>query len=301
MEFTTHLPCTTWSPASIISHLELSIIIGTLEISGSAITKFKNLTMASLPSISPSSILISIIWAPPSTCSRATLKASSNFSSLIKRRNFFEPATFVRSPTFTKFVSADKTNGSNPESFRYFLGSFLLVGCVFTLSDILSFTTLAIAVICSGVVPQQPPTIFTKLFSTYSFIWAAICAGVSSYSPKAFGNPAFGCAETAWLVLADNTSKCGTNWLAPKAQLKPTDKIGIWEIEIKKASAVCPDKVLPEASVMVPLTIMGTSIWRSSFTSSMANKAAFAFKVSKIVSTNSKSAPPSNKASTCCL
>ncbi len=72
-------------------------------------------------------------------------------------------------------------------------------------------------------------------------------------------------------------------------------------MEIKKASAVCPDNVLPDASVIVPLTIIGTSICLSSFTSSIAKRAAFAFKVSKIVSTNKISEPPSSKASTCCL
>ena len=42
-------------------------------------------------------------------------------------------------------------------------------------------------------------------------------------------------------------------------------------------------------------------MFRSSFTSSIANNAALAFNVSKTVSTNNKSTPPSTKASTCCL
>ena len=127
MELTTHLPCTTCNPASIISHLELSIIMGTLEISGSAITRFKNLTIAFLPSMSPSSMLMSIICAPPSTCSLATSKASSNFSSFINRRNFLEPATLVRSPTLIKFVSGVTTNGSRPLSFKKRCSFFPLI------------------------------------------------------------------------------------------------------------------------------------------------------------------------------
>ena len=115
---TTHFPCTTCSPASMISHLELSIIMGTLEISGSATIRFKNLTMASFPSIKPSSILISMIWAPPSTWCRATSKASSNFSSFMSRRNFFDPATLVRSPTLMKLLSWVITKGSRPDNFR---------------------------------------------------------------------------------------------------------------------------------------------------------------------------------------
>ncbi len=126
MEFTTHFPCTTCNPASIISHLLLSIIIGTREISGSAITRFRNFTIASLPSIKPSSIFTSMICAPFSTCSRATERASSKFRFFISRRNFFEPATLVRSPTFMKLLSGVIIRGSSPLSFRYFLFSVFI-------------------------------------------------------------------------------------------------------------------------------------------------------------------------------
>ena len=67
IELTMALPCTHLRPASMISHLELSIIMGTRAISGSETIRFKNLTIASLPSIKPSSIFTSMIWAPPST------------------------------------------------------------------------------------------------------------------------------------------------------------------------------------------------------------------------------------------
>ena len=153
----------------------------------------------------------------------------------------------------------------------------------------------------SGFVPQHPPMILIKFSSKYSLIWSCISLGVSSYCPKAFGNPALGCAEILKDVLCANCFKYGFSWCAPKAQLKPTLNNGICEIEIKKASTVCPESVLPEASVMVPETIIGMSILRSSLTSSMAKSAAFAFSVSKMVSTKSKSTPPSIRASTCCL
>jgi hypothetical protein len=48
-----------------------------------------------------------------------------------------------------------------------------------------------------------------------------------------------------------------------------------------KASAVCPDNVLPEASVMVPLTITGISIILLLLPLQWQNKAAFALRVSK--------------------
>ncbi len=61
IELTTPLPCRHCSPASITSHLELSIIMGTLAISGSEAIRFKKVFISWVPSSNPSSILISMI------------------------------------------------------------------------------------------------------------------------------------------------------------------------------------------------------------------------------------------------
>ena len=134
MEFTIHFPCTHFSPASIISNLEESIMIGILAISGSACTKFKKTVIASTPSSIASSIFISITCAPLSTCCRATLNASSYWPSLIRRANFLLPVTLVRSPTFTKFVSGRTIRGSNPLSLKK--------GCICIVSFIIYFIML---------------------------------------------------------------------------------------------------------------------------------------------------------------
>ena len=63
-------------PASITSHLELSIITGTRAMSGSAAIRFRKVRMATTPSSRPSSMLMSMIWAPASTCWRATSSAA---------------------------------------------------------------------------------------------------------------------------------------------------------------------------------------------------------------------------------
>jgi len=76
IELTMALPCTHFRPASITSHLELSIITGTRAMSGSAAIRFRNVTMACLESSRPSSMLTSMTWAPASTCWRATDRAS---------------------------------------------------------------------------------------------------------------------------------------------------------------------------------------------------------------------------------
>ncbi len=68
---------------------------------------------------------------------------------------------------------------------------------------------------------------------------------------------------------------------------------GKLESEWKKAFAVCPERMRPEASVIVPETMTGNRHPRSSQTSWMAYRAAFAFSVSKTVSTRRMSAPPS--------
>src|SRR5690606_3068924 len=57
-------------------------------------------------------------------------------------------------------------------------------------------TAPAMARMCSGVVPQQPPLLLTRPDCANAPSTAAISAGVSSYSPKAFGRPALGWALT---------------------------------------------------------------------------------------------------------
>ncbi|KFD79249.1 hypothetical protein DA89_3430 [Vibrio paracholerae] len=176
-------------PASITSHFEESTITGTLEISGSEAHRFKKRTMHASASNIPSSMLISMICAPFSTCSRATSSASSYCSSLIKRLKRAEPVTLVRSPTLTNKVSGPILSGSKPERRHSTFRSGRALG--FTPS-----TALAMAAICSGVVPQQPPTKFKKPACAHSAICSAISSAERSYSPNALGSPAFGCAET---------------------------------------------------------------------------------------------------------
>ena len=59
------------------------------------------------------------------------------------------------------------------------------------------------------------------------------------------------------------------------------------------ASSVCPVKVLPLASVIVPDAITGSLIPFSSNTESIANNAALQFRTSNIVSTRRICTPPS--------
>jgi len=77
MEFTTDLPCTHFSPASITDHFEESIMMGTRLMSGSAAIKFRKVCIAASESNMPSSMLTSSMLAPLSTCWRATSSATA--------------------------------------------------------------------------------------------------------------------------------------------------------------------------------------------------------------------------------
>ena len=70
-------------------------------------------------------------------------------------------------------------------------------------------------------------------------------------------------------------------------------KRGACETEIQNASKVCPERVRPLASVIVPEIISGNLLPCVSKTSSAAKSAALQFSVSKTVSMSKRSAPPS--------
>ena len=187
IEFTIGLPWTHLSPASITDHLEESIIIGTLEISGSEAIKFKNFTMAFSASNMPSSILMSIICAPFSTCCLATTTASSYCSSMISLAKALDPVTLVLSPTLINNSESPITIGSSPDR-------RILLSIFGTNLGRHAFKLSAIAAICSGVVPQQPPATFTKPLSANSFNKPEVSSGFSSnpVSDIGFGRPALG-------------------------------------------------------------------------------------------------------------
>ncbi len=109
------LPWMHFSPASMTSHFELSIMIGTRAISGSPAIRFRKRTIAAFESNMASSMLMSMICAPFSTCWRATLSACSKSPLRIMRAKAFEPVTLVRSPMLTNSESASMCTGSRPD------------------------------------------------------------------------------------------------------------------------------------------------------------------------------------------
>jgi len=103
------------------------------------------------------------------------------------RAKAFEPVTLVRSPTFTNSEEASTVNGSRPDR-------RIATGTSGTARGAASASSSAIALMCSGVVPQQPPAMFTKPASANSRSRAEVSDGSSSkpVSLIGLGRPAFG-------------------------------------------------------------------------------------------------------------
>ena len=124
-------------------------------------------------------------FAPPRTCSSATSSAAWKSPPSTSRRKRAEPVMFVRSPISVKFESARISNGSRPLKRVPGRRSGTLRGAT-------PSTAAAIWRTCSGVVPQQPPTMLTRPSRANSPRKRLVSSGCSSCSPSAFGRPAFG-------------------------------------------------------------------------------------------------------------
>ncbi len=89
---------------------------GTRAMSGSLAIRFRKRTIAAWLSSMASSMLTSTIWAPFSTCWRATASACSYWPLRIMRAKAFDPVTLVRSPMLTNRLPSPITSGSRPDS-----------------------------------------------------------------------------------------------------------------------------------------------------------------------------------------
>lgn len=150
------------------------------------------------------------------TCTLLT----SKWPSLMSRQNLRDPATLQRSPMLTKLVKGPTVKGSSPG--KLILNNWLIDWLIQTCENhVIWFFTFRryswwksfhcfgncsnknqiprykfrrilgrlTDPMCSGVVPQQPPTILTNPCSANSAICSAVMSGVSSYSPKVLGRP----------------------------------------------------------------------------------------------------------------
>src|SRR6185436_3148972 len=108
----------------------------------------------------------------------------------ISFENLGEPVTFVRSPTLTKFVSGLMVSASIPLKR---VKDSALGGTRGGTPRHVS----AMALICAGVVPQQPPTILSHPFPAHSLSCGAKVSGVSG---KPVGNIGLGKPALGWAL-----------------------------------------------------------------------------------------------------
>ena len=162
IELTTPLPCTQLEARPRArDQRELSTMIGRRATSGSVAIRLRNVVIACSPSSRSASMFTSSRFAPPRTCSSATSTAPWQSSASISARKRAEPVTFVRSPIITKPVSGPISNGSRP--LKRVPAALRRDGAAAGRA-----TAAAIAAMCSGVVPQQPPTTLTRPSSANS-------------------------------------------------------------------------------------------------------------------------------------
>ena len=209
----------------MVSQCDESIIRAAFATAGSLETYLTNLSISLVLSSIASSMLMSMMLAPSSICFAAIWSASSYCPSEISLANFLDPATLVLSPTFVKlFLLTSTLTASRPLTFNILSvkkpafpdGKPFSVAssgnkpvfpddmpyfCVLSgkkpafpdsIRGLMPFSASAIARICSGVVPQHPPAIFSNPFSAMALTAAPISAGLWSYPPISLGRPALG-------------------------------------------------------------------------------------------------------------
>ena len=200
-------PCVQRSPASMISHRELSSMRGARAMSGSAARRFRNRVMLAAPSINASSKLISMTLAPFSICWRTTVSASANFPSTMSLRNRGEPVTLARSPTMMSEPARPPGGGASllNDSSPLRRNAGVITG---TGRGLCRRVARAMARICSGVVPQHPPRMFTMPARANSRNAIAVSSGPSGkpVGASGSGNPALGWHEMKQSALDESSS-----------------------------------------------------------------------------------------------
>ena len=160
-------------------------------------------------------------------------------------------------------------------------------------------TASAIASMCAGVVPQQPPTMFSQPFAANSPSTRAI-------SSRRLVEAAERVRQAGVRIAADDrrgamfesSSIYGRICSGPSAQLMPTLSSGVRDRvpegldRLRRERARRPSKTVTEA-------ITGNAAPVSSKYFSMANRHALRISVSNAVSASSRSTPPSTSAATC--
>jgi len=101
---------------------------------------------------------------------------------------------------------------------------------------------------CSGVVPQQPPTTLTPSPSTNAFICSAKAFGERGYTVRpsiTWGIPALGMHETLPGQVRQRVRMCDFIPSGPVAQFNPSEKTGNGSIAAAAAATSEPTSIVP--------------------------------------------------------
>src|SRR5260370_8265216 len=103
---------------------------------------------------------------------------------------------------------------------------------------------------CSGVVPQQPPTRLSQPFFAHFLSFGAKFCGVSGkpVSDNGSGRPAFGYALMKYGEMRANSSTYDSISSGPNEQFKPPMSGSAGAIEMRNTSTVSPLTLPPHRS-----------------------------------------------------
>jgi hypothetical protein len=197
----------------------------------------------------PSSMFTSMIWAPFSTCWRATGQRALVVPSLMS-------AGTARAGDVGALADVDEVGvGAGPQTARARRGAG--GGAGGPARGATPCTASAMARMWSGVVPQQPPTMLTSP-PAHSRSFTAI-SGALVVAAQRVGQTGIGMGADVHVsaMRAELLRRRRAELSAPRAQLSPMESGLTWRRLVQKASAVCPDKVRPLASVIVPEIMTG--------------------------------------------
>ncbi len=150
------------------------------------------------------------------------------------------------------------------------------------------------AAMCSGLVPQQPPT----MPAPSRFAMAAVLdakpsasSGQLTVPPTERGRPALGIMQMGTLETLASASKAGSSSSGPPEQLRPSASGPNGSMMAAKAAGEAPESIRPRAST-VALAMNGSFLPARRLASSSAPMAALHCSVSCTVSMSARSAPP---------
>ena len=149
---------------------------------------------------------------------------------------------------------------------------------------------------CSGVVPQQPPTKLSPNSPTKPDRASASSSGVSGYSAPflpSTGRPAFGITETGIVECRDRCRRCSLISAGPVAQFRPIMSMPSGSSAVSAAPISDPSSIVPVVST-VTCTMIGIRRSSSSIAMWQPRTAALDCRMSWQVSMRKASAPPSS-------